>query len=194
MAKKRAKVPGLPTLVDTYEWAVQEGDPLLEQPAKHVAVWDRNIQTIGMRLKHLVRADKRSLGLSAPQIGCPWRVIAYRDEKLDVHALTNPVVIEVGERKVVEWEGCFSLKRGMVRVPRYDYVTVEAESLQGLPVRVRAFGVVARCLQHEIDHLEGHLITRYGDAVKRDLEEGPEPVEIAVPTIHDLELLHKDLG
>lgn len=152
--------------LDTYEVARQEGDPILAASARPVTDWGQTMRSFGLRCRlHVVR-DPHSLGIAAPQLGIPWRILAYRSDPRNVHVLTNPFVAERFGKQVLDIEGCFSVRRGMVLVPRYERVLVTGCDLAGAPVKVEAEGLVARVLQHEVDHLDGKLITRYGEVLE----------------------------
>ena len=103
--------------------------------------------------------DAPGIGLAAPQIGVLKRVIVYdmEDEGRPI-ALCNPSIIEYGDEREVDDEGCLSLPGISVPVERAVTVVCEAKSLAGKRVRIEAEGLHARVLQHEIDHLDGVLI------------------------------------
>lgn len=100
------------------------------------------------------------IGLAAPQIGVLKRVIVYdlSEDQQGLIALCNPVIVEHGEERELDDEGCLSLPGITVPVERATTVVCEAQSLKGQPVRITAEGLHARVLQHEIDHLDGTLI------------------------------------
>lgn len=97
------------------------------------------------------------VGLAAPQIGVLKRVIVLDiDDGLIV--MCNPRIVEKSDETEVEDEGCLSLPGITVPVERSLSVTCEALNLEGKEVRVEAADLLARALQHEIDHLDGVLI------------------------------------
>lgn len=97
------------------------------------------------------------VGLAAPQIGVLKRVIVLDlDDGLIV--MCNPRIVESSAETEVEEEGCLSLPGITVPVERSVNVTCEAINLEGKEVRVEAGDLLARALQHEIDHLDGVLI------------------------------------
>lgn len=123
-----------------------------------------DVERFGDRdLKDLVRAMARAMydapgvGLAATQVGVMSRVLVY-DVDEGLVALCNPRIVETsGETEVVE-EGCLSLPGIEVPIERPSSLTCEAFDLAGEPVRIEAAGLLARVLQHEIDHLDGVLI------------------------------------
>ncbi|MEA2682666.1 MAG: peptide deformylase [Chloroflexota bacterium] len=101
--------------------------------------------------------DAPGIGLAAPQVGVLLRVIVCEvDENL--HCLVNPEIIRA-EGEQVGNEGCLSIPGYIGEVKRFDRVTVKAKNRAGKDVRIKAEGLLARCLQHEIDHVDGILFT-----------------------------------
>ena len=119
--------------------------------------------TRDLELRGLVAQMARTMyaapgvGLAAPQVGIQKRVIVFDvDDKL--FALCNPAIIDASEDTQVNEEGCLSLPELVVDIERPARVTCEALDLDGATVRIDADGMLARVLQHEIDHLDGVLI------------------------------------
>jgi peptide deformylase len=105
-------------------------------------------------------ADAQGIGLAAPQVGVSRRVIVVDVSPVEKDrppfALVNPEI--VAHRGLVEGkEGCLSIPGVEGFVPRYEFVVVRGRNEQGEPVRIEAAGLLARALQHEIDHLDGVL-------------------------------------
>jgi peptide deformylase len=97
------------------------------------------------------------IGLAAPQVGVLLRVIVCEvDENL--HCLVNPEVIRA-EGEQVGSEGCLSIPGYIGEVRRAEKVVVKAKNRASKDVRIKAEGLLARCLQHEIDHIDGILFT-----------------------------------
>ena len=122
----------------------------------------------------------KGVGLAANQVGEPVRLIVVgpTQEGEKERALVNPT-IKAGSGKMVEEEGCLSVPGISGRVRRFSRVVVEARTLDWEPVTIEAEELLARVLQHEIDHLEGRLfVDRLSQAAKvqvqgllRDLEQ-----------------------
>ncbi|MGH7388795.1 MAG: peptide deformylase [Candidatus Rokuibacteriota bacterium] len=112
--------------------------------------------------------DEVGIGLAAPQIGIPLRlVVVGDDETRRARALVNPVVTEQGGQATAE-EGCLSIPGVFAPVTRAAWVKVQARDLGGDPVTIDAKGLLARVLQHELDHLDGVLFIDRLDPVTRD--------------------------
>jgi peptide deformylase len=156
---------------------VQAGDPVLRGRA--VEVPERLILTGEVHeLVDTMVATMRAapgVGLAAPQIGVPWRVIVLEDreeliaalspderrargrEPLPLQVLVNPVLRHLGAETATFFEGCLSVDGYAALVERRLEVEVSGLGLDGEPVRFTARGWPARILQHEVDHLEGTL-------------------------------------
>ena len=105
------------------------------------------------------------IGLAGPQVV----YVKNDDESRHVHALVNPVVVEASREQDKASEGCLSIPGLEENVTRPVRVTVEALSLDGDPVRIEADGLLARALQHEVDHLDGVLFIDRLSPLKRGI-------------------------
>jgi peptide deformylase len=134
-------------------------DPFLLKKAAPVSRVDDTIRELVRDLFETMRAAS-GVGLAATQIGVGKRVIvvdiSHVEEELAPLALVNP---EVVESKGLEegTEGCLSIPGVEGVVPRAEFILVKAQDEQGRPVQIPAHGLLARVLQHEIDHLDGIL-------------------------------------
>ncbi|HEX5727060.1 MAG TPA: peptide deformylase [Longimicrobiaceae bacterium] len=116
--------------------------------------------------------DARGIGLAAPQVGVSRRVIVVDVNEPDTagpFALLNPRVVEAGERLEKGEEGCLSIPGVSAMVERPSTVVVEGLDRAGNPVRIEAVAMLARCLQHEIDHLDGVLFVDRISPLKRKM-------------------------
>ncbi|OGI31509.1 MAG: peptide deformylase [Candidatus Moranbacteria bacterium RIFCSPLOWO2_12_FULL_48_12] len=110
---------------------------------------------------------EKGIGLAAPQIGQSLRLaIAEADGK--VVFLINPDITSFSQEKIVFGEGCLSLPGEFFPITRSAEVTVRYQDERGLPKKMRAKGLLAIIIQHEVDHLDGILIVnRYKKQQKR---------------------------
>ncbi|HEY5045114.1 MAG TPA: peptide deformylase [Solirubrobacteraceae bacterium] len=134
------------------------GDPVLRASALPVERFDdvlrAEIEYMGMLMD-----DALGVGLAATQIGVLHRVLVYRADPEDpLTALVNPVLKWSSEEAETASEGCLSLPFVHVEVERPAEVQVRARDAQGGELELRASGLTARVIQHEIDHLDGILI------------------------------------
>jgi peptide deformylase len=98
----------------------------------------------------------RGVGLAANQIGVGLSVFVYEvDEECGV--VVNPTLVEASGEVVVEDEGCLSVVGQVFDTPRFERAVVTGFDVHGQPVEVLGEGLLARCLQHETDHLKGLL-------------------------------------
>jgi len=108
------------------------------------------------------------IGLAAPQVGVALRLMVVDEEKgRGPLALINPEIVEEGGRVVAE-EGCLSIPGIFATVARAEWVRVEAQGVEGQPLGLDARGLLARVLQHEMDHLDGVLFIDRLDPLERD--------------------------
>ena len=115
--------------------------------------------------------DAHGIGLAAPQVGLSQRLIVVdvKEEDSQPMTLLNPTVVESGPGKDRVEEGCLSIPGVAATVERPTSVVVEATDAKGQPVRIQAEGMLARCLQHEIDHLDGVLFIDRISPIKRKM-------------------------
>lgn len=131
-----------------------EGHPILRQSAKKVRRIDSSMPRLIDDMFETMH-DADGLGLAAPQIGVPLRLIVIACDD-DSYVLFNP---EITRRSgtVTDDEGCLSLPRWFGPVERSENVTVKGRDDTGKSIRIKLAGLVARALQHEVDHLDGRL-------------------------------------
>lgn len=115
---------------------------------------------------------ERGIGLAAPQIGRNIRlcIIDLKDGPLP---LLNPVVVSKSWRKETELEGCLSIPKVFGMVKRSRSITVKAVTPAGKKIEMEASGLLARVIQHEVDHLDGILFIER----TKDITEGKELLE-----------------
>jgi peptide deformylase len=126
-------------------------------------------------LLETMRAHPRCVGLAAPQIGELVRVVVVdcsghprAPDAAGLLVLVNPAVVERDGEEVAR-EGCLSIPELTANVRRSVRIAIEALTPEGEPVRMRSHGFEARCLQHELDHLDGILFLDRVDSLRRDV-------------------------
>lgn len=138
-------------------------DAILRQEAKPVPKVTKKInKLIRDMFQTMYKSD--GVGLAAPQVGENLRIVVL-DVGQGPVCLINPVM-ERQEGEEVDQEGCLSLPGIVGEVSRAAKVRVSGLSLNGRPVRYDAEGLFARCLQHELDHLEGILFVDKANNLK----------------------------
>lgn len=108
------------------------------------------------------------VGLAAPQVGVSKRIIIIDGEEEGLIVLINPTMVK-SEGEVIAEEGCLSIPGVYSEVKRSSKVTVKALNESGEPIKITKEGLLARALQHEIDHLEGILFVDRIGKLKRQL-------------------------
>lgn len=113
------------------------------------------------------------IGLAAPQVGLSQRFVlvdvAREDEPRRPMVLINPEIIESTETLVVREEGCLSLPNQYAEVIRPESIRVRYRDLDGQTIEQDADGLLATCIQHEIDHLDGILFVDHLSSLKRNM-------------------------
>ena len=141
------------------------GDPVLKTAATPVESFDESLVRLTQDMLATMR-DKEGVGLAANQVGRLKRVLvaALEDEE---YVIVNPVLTERSETTETESEGCLSIPGIQVDVERPVAVSIAGQDLSGKPLRVEASDLLARVLQHEVDHLDGVLILDRTDRQSR---------------------------
>jgi peptide deformylase len=156
------------------------GDPVLREVCRPVTDFGPGLERLVTDLMDTCRLPGRA-GLAAPQIGVDLRVFSYNVED-DEGYLINPRLVS-SEGHQDGPEGCLSIPGLYAPTPRAEHAVVTGVDLAGQPVTVEGTGLLARCLQHEVDHLDGHLFLdrlppgerRQALRALRERLSGPEP-------------------
>jgi peptide deformylase len=145
------------------------GDPVLRTPADPVRAFDKDLAALVRDLEETVDHPGRA-GLAATQIGVGLRVFSYNVEGAIGH-LVNPVIAERSAELQDDDEGCLSIPGLYAPTVRAMHCVAEGFDVNGEPLRIAGSGLMARCLQHEVDHLDGKLFVDRltGEARKRVL-------------------------
>ena len=158
---------------------------VLSSPAAAVDPTDPDIVRLAAHLLTTMRANPGCVGLAAPQVGLDFRLavidLSVGEDPKQLHVIVNPEVVTRDGSETAE-EGCLSLPGVHIDVDRNIHVRVRAQDEYGEPRLIEASGLEARVLQHEIDHLNGVLITDHAsreqrkEAIRtlRDQERGEE--------------------
>ena len=141
------------------------GDEVLKKVCAPVTKIDRKIKKLVEDMAETMY-DANGVGLAAPQIGLPIRVVVI-DIGDGLIELIIPAIIEK-EGSEKDTEGCLSIPGVFGEVDRYSKVTVEALNRNGKTVKVAGTGLLARALQHELDHLEGVLFIERANTLYKE--------------------------
>jgi peptide deformylase len=142
------------------------GDPVLRTPAEPVRDFDAELRRLVKDLTDTM-LEAPGLGLAAPQIGVGLRVFTYNVDDVIGH-LINPV-LKLSDDQETDEEGCLSFPGLQYPTPRAHGVVATGFDMHGEPVTVQGAGQLARCVQHETDHLDGILFIDRLDPAQRKL-------------------------
>jgi peptide deformylase len=150
---------------------VKYPDPVLAKRGEDVTEFGDELKTLAEDMFASMYAA-HGIGLAAPQIGLSKRItvidVNFKKDPADKLVLINPEIIE-REGKQFEEEGCLSLPEIREKVQRAAKVKVRAQNVEGKWFEVEGEELLARALQHEIDHLDGVLFIDRLSRLKRDL-------------------------
>ncbi|TWS25783.1 peptide deformylase [Tsukamurella sputi] len=130
-------------------------DPVLRTPADEVTVFDADLARLVDDMIDTMH-HHNGAGLAAPQVGVSKRVFVYGCGGQEGH-IVNPVWRAVGEEMQTGAEGCLSIPEVRGQCTRHMNVVAEGVDVTGAPVVVEGTEILARCIQHETDHLDGVL-------------------------------------
>ncbi len=149
---------------------LQPPHPTLKRPAEPVAAVDDALLRL-MDDMLVTMYEAPGIGLAAPQVDVGRRVVVIdtTEEKNQPIRLINPAVTWRSDERAIAEEGCLSLPGQFAEVKRPVAVTVSYLDEREAERVIEAEGLLARCLQHEIDHLDGILFTDHLSALKRNM-------------------------
>ncbi|TIT20094.1 MAG: peptide deformylase [Mesorhizobium sp.] len=147
-------------------------DPVLRQVSRPVERVDGDLRKLAGDMLDTMY-DAPGIGLAAIQVGEPLRMLvidlAKEDETPAPHVFINPEILESSDQRSVYEEGCLSIPDYYAEVERPAAVRVKYLDRDGELQEIEAEGLMATCLQHEIDHLNGVLFIDHISKLKRDM-------------------------
>lgn len=147
-------------------------DPRLKIKAKPVETVDDDVRKLMDDMLESMYAA-HGIGLAAPQVGDSRRVIVVdvsrENEDPKPMALANPQIVEISDDDRIHEEGCLSLPEHYAEVERPDWVKVRYLDRDNEIREFKAEGIMATCIQHEIDHLDGVLFVDHVSSLKRNM-------------------------
>ena len=155
----------------TIKTIITEPNKLLRQISKPVEIVGKEEQ---MLMKDMLDTmyDANGIGLAAIQIGIPKRIIVMdisKNEKKEPRYFVNPVIINKNSIKNTHEEGCLSLPNQFAEIDRPSKCEVEYLDYYGKKQFLKAEGLLATCIQHEMDHLEGILFIDHLSKLKKSM-------------------------
>lgn len=142
-------------------------NPILTTPTRPVVIFNKGLKQLVDDMVETMRKAP-GVGLAAPQIGVNKQIIvieynpdAEHDQriKIPLTILINPKIVHYSQQKETQNEGCLSIPKVEVPVTRSKKIKLIAQTLEGEKVKINTSGFFARILQHEVDHINGVLIT-----------------------------------
>ncbi len=132
-------------------------DPVLKKRAEDIKKITPEIRRLAEDMRETM-IDQKGVGLAGPQVGAPKRIIVVQTENGPAF-FVNPKIKKKTDGEELMQEGCLSLPGMWLEVKRAKKVEIEALDLLGEKIKVKAEGFMARIFQHEINHLDGVLIS-----------------------------------
>ena len=146
-------------------------NPLLAQKSAPIETITDEIKELAAEMAQVMYKED-GVGLAAPQVGQLVRLVTLDisgpEERTDLMTLVNPCIVE-SDGCVDSEEGCLSVINYRGKVKRSETVTVKALDIEGNDVTIEADGLLAICLQHELDHLDGILFIDKLSRLKRSM-------------------------
>ncbi|MCB2199008.1 peptide deformylase [bacterium] len=153
------------------------GDPVLREPAEDVTEFGSKLEDLaGQMVQAMIEAD--GIGLAAPQVGLSLRFLVVGlptgedATRRRVFAMANPEIIDEGDEMIIMEEGCLSIPGISEEVERPEKITIRFQNLKGETVEMEANDILARVVQHEMDHLDGVLFTDRISPLKKTMLRG----------------------
>ena len=152
-------------------------DPVLKKKARRVRTIDGSIKKLIRDMIETMHSEPGRVGLAAPQIGVSLRVIVIGIPEEEVIAIINPEIVRSrGERSIDE--GCLSVPGYFGQIKRAESVTVKGRDQDGKELRIKAEGLLAQALEHEIDHLNGVLYLDHLESLEQLRKVEPEGTQL----------------
>ena len=148
-------------------------DPVLKRKAKRVRTIDGSIKRLINDMIETMHADPGRAGLAAPQVGVSLRVIVIGIPEAEDIAIVNPEIVRRKGERLID-EGCLSLPGYYGLIKRSESVTIKGSDPNGKAIRIKADGLLAQALEHEIDHLNGTLYIDHLESMEELRRTGPD--------------------
>ena len=152
---------------------------ILTEPNKILRKKSLNVERVDSEIQKLMDDMLQTMyaapgiGLAAIQVGVPKRVIVLdisrKDEKKNPMCFVNPEIFDQSKNNSTYEEGCLSVPGQFAEIDRPDKCTIKYLNYYGEPKEIKAEGMLATCIQHEIDHLEGILFIDYLSKLKKTM-------------------------
>lgn len=139
-------------------------NPLLSQKSKKISIIDGSIKKLSEDMAETLASygddHEKGVAIAAIQIGVPIRMTVIKEDE-GFFALLNPEVVKGSKVYLEDMEGCMSVPKKYGKVKRYEKIKVRGLNIKGKKIEIKAEGLLARILQHEIDHMDGKLFLNH---------------------------------
>ena len=152
-------------------------DPILKQKAKRVRAIDSSVKKLISDMIETMHSDPGRVGLAAPQVGVSLRVIVIGLPEAEDIAIINPEIVRRRGERLIN-EGCLSVPGYFGQVQRAESVTVKGRDQSGKEIRIKAEGLLAQALEHEIDHINGVLYLDHLESMDNLYKIEPEQTQL----------------
>lgn len=131
-------------------------DPILKVESTPVAVINGDIQTLIENMSKIMY-ENGGIGLAAPQVGIPMRIIIFDVNSEGLVVIINPI-ITLNKEEFISIESCLSVPGFEGKIRRKQFIYLEGTNRYEKPINIEAEGLLAACIQHEVEHLQGVLL------------------------------------
>lgn len=152
-------------------------DPILKQKTKRVRAIDGSIRKLISDMIETMHSVPERVGLAAPQVGVSLRVIVIGLPETEDIAIVNPKIVRRRGERLIN-EGCLSVPGYFGQVKRAESVTVKGRDQNGKEIRIKAEGLLAQALEHEIDHINGVLYLDHLESTDKLYKIEPEETQL----------------
>jgi peptide deformylase len=141
-------------------------DPILKVECSPVAVINGDTQTLIENMSEIMYKNN-GIGLAAPQVGIPMRIIMFDVDKKGLTVVINPI-ITLNKEEFISIESCLSVPWFDGKIRRKQLVHLEGIDRYEKPISIEAEGLLSACIQHEVDHLQGILLLDKASRMKKE--------------------------
>lgn len=135
-------------------------NPLLSEKSKKISIIDDSIKKLAADMAETLVSygddHEKGVAIAAIQVGVPIRMTVIKEEN-GYLPLINPEIVKGSKAYLEDMEGCMSVPKKYGKVKRYEKLKVRGLNIDGKKIEIKAEGLTARILQHEIDHMNGKL-------------------------------------
>ncbi len=141
-------------------------DQILKVECEPITMINGDVQILIKTMSEIMYKNN-GIGLAAPQVGIPLRIIVFDVDKKGLTAVVNPV-LTLNKEEFISIESCLSIPGFEGKIKRKEYVYLEGTDRYEKPINIEVSGLLSACIQHEVDHLNGVLILDRASRMKKE--------------------------